>query len=78
MPLVVCKQCGSQNGFYSKDKVRGSAETHYNANGDFKNNQADMYNDLIHTQGKTAYCVDCNARVGRIENIVSGKIEDDY
>jgi len=73
---ITCPHCNSNGGFYTKETVRGSTVVYYTENGDYAEDQTEMYSHLQHSGGKIAYCVYCNKRIGKSENLISGKDEE--
>lgn len=49
---ITCKHCGSQDGFFTEERVSGIATMWYTKNGDLESEQGDMYQYLNHTGGK--------------------------
>ncbi|EBF5132238.1 hypothetical protein [Listeria seeligeri] len=69
--MVVCKHCGSENGFYAPERiVSGSVISYYNSDGSFGNN-SEMYDNLNTEVGKRAYCVDCGKYVGKTVDLIA-------
>ncbi|EAC8423385.1 hypothetical protein Y391_02565 [Listeria monocytogenes] len=74
--MLICKNCGSKNGFYAPEKiVAGSVITTYNSDGTLGNN-SEMYDNLITSVGKRAYCVDCDSYVGKTDNLIAGEASE--
>lgn len=72
MPII-CKHCGAEDGFYVKERVTGVAVIFYNDNGDYEEDQGDMYESLTHSGGKKAYCQSCTKYMGKREELISEK-----
>ncbi|MBG9730826.1 hypothetical protein ABD87_15050 [Lysinibacillus sphaericus] len=73
---ITCPHCNYKGGFYVKETVRGSTVVYYNENGDYAEDQTEMYSHLQHSGGKIAYCTQCDKRIGKSENLISGKEEE--
>ncbi|NRG48370.1 hypothetical protein HRF87_27180 [Bacillus sp. CRN 9] len=74
---IVCKYCGSENGFYTEERVTGRATIYYKGNGYMRADQGSMYDSLTHSGGKKAYCRDCFKYIGKSEKLISGNREID-
>lgn len=65
-----CKYCGNAELFYIRESYRGTHNTLYDANGNYDENEnSDMYDEAIHTQGKYFYCESCNRRVAKVSDV---------
>lgn len=65
-PISICPHCGSNEGYYTKDNFRGRTEFAHKYDGAFADN-SEMYSQLLHVQGKYAYCLSCRKRLFKIE-----------
>lgn len=45
---IICPHCKSVDGFYTKERVTGSAHIYYNSAGDLEEDQGAMYDGLSH------------------------------
>lgn len=61
-PIEICPYCGSIEGYYTKEQVRGHIRVCHNFDGSNADN-ADMYDGLTFTGGKIPYCLDCNKQL---------------
>ncbi|WP_341320336.1 hypothetical protein NSQ62_11785 [Solibacillus sp. FSL H8-0523] len=77
MKVINCTHCGSDGGFYTKETVKGRATVYYTNNGDYAENQTEMYS-LNNSGGKVAHCVDCNKKIGNSADLISGNAEKSY
>ena len=66
-PVDKCPYCGSDDGYYTKEQVRGSIYYHFNFDGSEADNES-MYNLLTYAGGKYAYCAHCNKRLFKMED----------
>ncbi|EAA0044690.1 hypothetical protein ARP93_06750 [Listeria monocytogenes] len=74
--MLVCKICGSKNGFYAPEEiVAGSVIGTYNSDGTWGDNSV-MFDSLITRVGKRAYCVDCDSYVGKTDNLIAGEVAE--
>lgn len=58
---LVCKKCGNEKYFYTKDRIVGSVRTIFTSDGEYAMdgiNQG-MYNNLERHQGSIFYCLKC-------------------
>lgn len=69
---IVCPSCKSETGFFTKERVTGSATVYYNSNGDLEEDQHAMYDSLLHYGGSKAYCRACEHFIGRTDALWSG------
>ncbi|UTV34853.1 hypothetical protein [Bacillus altitudinis] len=74
---IVCKHCGSDEGFYTLERIYGNAMVCYNARGDILLDQHSMYDNVRHSGGKRAYCYLCHKIIGKSEDLISGEEEKD-
>jgi hypothetical protein len=65
-PIDKCPYCGSDDGYYTKEQVHGPIQYMYNFD-DTETDNSEMYNGLILTGGKYAYCINCDKRLFRME-----------
>jgi hypothetical protein len=75
---IVCKYCGAQDGFYVEERVTGKATVYYTNNGDYAEENGQMYDDLKHSGGKIAYCSNCDKSMGKSEDLKSGNYEGEH
>ena len=61
-----CTHCGSDEGYYTKDYVKGHTVTRFTFDGSEAEN-TDMYEGLSHRMGKVAYCLNCHKRLFKME-----------
>lgn len=66
--MVCCKHCGSTDGFYTKNSYKGSGIVRFNFDGSEAENGT-MYDGLTHTQSKYTYCLSCDKRLFKTEEI---------
>lgn len=66
LPIDRCPYCGSKDGYYTKEQVKGSVRYNYNFDGSEAEN-GEMYDYLSYSGGKYAYCLHCDKRLFRIE-----------
>ncbi|WP_111292421.1 hypothetical protein [Bacillus safensis] len=71
---IVCPHCKSADGFYTKERVTGSAHIYYNSAG---YSEGAMYDGLSHHGGTKAYCKQCYKLMGKTEDLASGNNEED-
>ncbi|MGN7406426.1 hypothetical protein [Bacillus safensis] len=74
---IVCPHCKSADGFYTKERVTGSAHIFYNSAGDLEEEQGAMYDGLSHHGGTKAYCKQCYKLMGKTEDLASGNNEEE-
>ena len=67
-PISECPHCFSQRGYYTKSQVSGVAYYRHNYDGSEQEND-DMYDGLRHNPRKYTYCIDCEKRLFKIEEI---------
>ncbi|MCM3239076.1 hypothetical protein M3589_15235 [Heyndrickxia oleronia] len=77
MAVIICPHCESQEGFYTKEQVRGIATPHYTKEGHYAIDNSHIYDSLTHSGGKRAYCVVCKKYIGKSEELISGLIEEE-
>jgi hypothetical protein len=66
--MTECKFCGSPEGYYTKWSVYGSVVFGFTFDGEELDN--DENHDLIHYRGgDIAYCINCDKRLGRVEEV---------
>lgn len=70
--LKKCPLCGSEE-FYTNDYYRGTSEFYQRFDGEEANDNSQMYDGLIHLQGKRAYCGNCSAYLGNTKTDKLGK-----
>lgn len=61
-PIDHCPHCGSKDGYFEKQQIRGPINFCYNFDGTEADN-TDMYNATTFTHGKYAYCLHCGKRL---------------
>lgn len=76
MEVATCPYCESQEGFFTKEQVRGTANPHYTKEGHYAKENGHIYDHLNHSGGKRAYCIICQKCIGKTENLVSGFPEE--
>lgn len=74
---IICPHCNSSEGFYTKERVMGTAKINYTNTGDYMAEQSSMYDYLQHSGGKVAYCINCHKSIGKSEDLKSGNREID-
>ncbi|KYG89010.1 hypothetical protein A0U40_13365 [[Bacillus] sp. KCTC 13219] len=76
MSEIICRHCGSTDGFYTRAKVSGIIQTYFNSIGDFSiTRNTEMYNNLEHREMKTAYCTSCEKAIGKGADLITGNEE---
>lgn len=74
---IVCPHCKSADGFYTKERITGSAEIYYNSAGDLEEEQGAMYDGLSRHGGTKAYCKQCYKQMGKTKDLASGNHEEE-
>lgn len=74
---IVCPRCKSDGGFFTRERVTGTAHIYYNSAGDLEEEQGDMYNGLSHHGGSIAFCKDCKKPIGKTKDLASGNHEEE-
>ncbi|MEN2453784.1 hypothetical protein AAZF84_38370 [Bacillus sp. JR_15] len=74
---IVCPHCKSADGFFTKERITGSAEIYYNSAGDLEEEQGAMYDGLSHHGGTKAYCKQCYKPIGKTKDLASGNHEEE-
>lgn len=71
MKNIICPHCDSEDIFYIKTRIYGSAETYFNADGSYamEGENSALHDSLDYKYGKILYCGNCNKGVGRVEDI---------
>lgn len=77
MAAIICPHCESQEGFYTREQVRGTATVRYTEQGHYASENGHIYDYLTHSGGKNAYCLDCKKYVGKSADLISGLSEED-
>jgi len=67
-PIDKCPYCGSESGYFTKDYIHGSTYYYHNFDGTGTYN-GEMYDSMMHVQGKIAYCIDCGRRLFKMSEI---------
>lgn len=67
-PISECPHCGSDGGYYIKNRFSGVGEWHHNFDGQEKDN-SHFHDTLFTTQSKYAYCINCYKRLFKVEEI---------
>lgn len=67
-PIDHCPYCGSDEGYYTKDYLCGSTRYNHNYDGTEAEN-GDMYESVEVKAGKIAYCVNCDKRLFRTDEL---------
>lgn len=64
--LRECPHCGSNEGYYEKNRVSGEVVIYYNFDGSAADN-SDMYDYLSYKpKSKYAFCAACNKRLFKL------------
>lgn len=58
-PIDKCPHCHSEDGYYTKDYIKGKAIYRHNFDGSEADNSG-YYDHLKYITGKYAYCQNCN------------------
>lgn len=66
-PIDKCPYCGSDIGYYTKERVHGSVHYNYNYDGSEADN-GEMYDMLTYSGGKYAYCLNCDRQLFKMED----------
>ena len=69
--MACCKHCGSTEGIYTKNSYKGSGIMRFNFDGSEGEN-GDMYDCLCEVQSKYVYCLNCDKRLFKTEEIQLG------
>lgn len=77
MVVITCPHCESQEGFYTKEQVKGTSTPHYTKEGHYATENGHIYDYLNHSGGKRAYCIICQKYIGKSADLITGKIEED-
>lgn len=67
-PINECPHCHSDEGYYTNNTYRGKGITRFNFDGSEAEND-DMYDCLTDTESKYVYCLCCNKRLFKTEEI---------
>lgn len=65
-PIDRCPHCGSSEGYFTREQVRGVVNFRYNFDGSEAEN-GEMYDNLSYSGGKYAYCLHCGKYLFRME-----------
>lgn len=67
MKKVICKYCGSDEGFFIKTQIYGHADIYYNNDGTYSLNglNASAHDSLTYKHGKNVYCSNCEKQIGK-------------
>lgn len=76
MTVVICPHCESQEGFFTKEQVRGISTPYFTKEGHYAIENGHVYDGLIHSGGKRAYCLDCKKYIGKSVDLISGLCEE--
>lgn len=68
-PMEHCKYCSSDKGYYVKYTYKGNGIVRLNFDGSPADNE-DMYDCLTAVQSKYAYCLNCDKRLFKTEDIL--------
>lgn len=68
--MECCPYCHSDEGYYTKGSVKGKIITRFNFDRSEAEN-GDMYEGLHHTQSKYTYCLSCDKRLFKTDEIPS-------
>ena len=63
-----CPHCHSDEGYYTKSTYKGKGIFRFNFDGSEAEN-GDMYDGLVETQSKYVYCLNCDKRLFKTEDI---------
>lgn len=63
-----CPHCGSEDGYYTKDYVKGHARYFFNFDGEEADN-TEYYEGIQIESGKVAYCTHCNRKIFKMEDL---------
>lgn len=69
-PIEKCPYCGSSEGYYTKEQIRGNVYMNFNFDGAEAEN-GDLYENTTTTGGKIAYCLNCNKRLFKMSELVA-------
>lgn len=67
-PISECPHCGSDEGYYIKERFSGTREYHFNYNGQERDN-SHFYDTAKGTSSKYTYCIDCHKRLFKVEEV---------
>lgn len=73
--IIVCPHCKSEGGFFTKERITGTAHIYYNSSGDLEEEQGAMYDYLSHHGGTKAFCRECEKPLGKTKDLASGNEE---
>jgi RNase P subunit RPR2 len=62
IPITQCPHCGSEEGYYTKTQVSGTARYYCHYDGSEAHNE-EMYDSLVYKESKYAYCSECHKRL---------------
>ncbi|WP_144495851.1 hypothetical protein [Bacillus pumilus] len=74
---IVCPHCNSADGFFTQERVTGTATLYYDSVGDLEIEQSSMYDGLLHHGGTKAYCRECQKPLGKTEELASGNEQEE-
>ncbi|PRS47535.1 hypothetical protein [Bacillus sp. MZGC1] len=74
---IVCPHCKSDGGFFTKQRITGTAHIYYNSIGDLEEEQGSMHDGLSYHGGTKAYCKQCYKPMGKTEDLASGNQEEE-
>lgn len=63
-----CPHCHSKEGYYQKIQYRGTGIFRYSFDKNKSIENGDMYDCLLNTSSKYYYCLNCNKRIGKVED----------
>ena len=63
--MIICKECGSTEGFYVNERVSGVAIIYYDREGNYGTENYSIYDNMRHSGGKKAYCKSCDKYMGK-------------
>ncbi|WP_338631626.1 hypothetical protein [Clostridium baratii] len=71
MKKIICKHCGSNEGFFIKTQIYGSVETYFNSNGTYAMEGENMalHDNLDYKYGKNIYCGACRRFIDKVVNV---------
>ena len=74
--MDMCPHCGSEEGFYQKERFKGSCETAYDIHGFIKEDgsNADMHDGIIYYfESVNVYCIECRKPIGKGKELIRGR-----
>ncbi|MEV9652488.1 hypothetical protein [Bacillus aerius] len=71
---IICPHCKSDGGFFTKQRITGTAHIYYNSYG---YSEGAMHDGLSYHGGTKAYCKQCYKPMGKTEDLASGNNEEE-